>query len=222
MTEAGSGIEYNPCSEHSNHYSDVMIYGFSGYAGLHIWNGYQHPREDGKGEPETRFLWESTIRAEHHMNSKAIMDVLSAGNGNWTQGRQISKDHLKGMQYYLSSDGKSAVGYVKNRTFNHHTMLTDSAFCFNQVYHTFLNRKDLRWDDSGSMMKVKGLDKGNTYSTDYTGFEKGDFKNQDCKKVKFNSTYKLQHPDLLMELPSTKTNGIQPIYWFVIKPSDCN
>ncbi|MCH2228975.1 MAG: hypothetical protein MK105_01430 [Crocinitomicaceae bacterium] len=221
LTEAGSAIQYNPCSKHINHYTDVMTLGFSGYAGLHIWNGYQHPRENSTGEPETRFLWKSTIRAEKHMNSEDIIDVLSAGNGNWSQGRQISKNQLKGMQYYLSADGNSAVGYVKNRTFNHHTMLVDSTNCYNQVYPTFLNRTDLKWDDPGSVMKVKGLNRGASYTTDYTGYEKGNYRSQDCKKVKLTNTYKLQHPELLMELPSIQKDGIQPILWFVISESGC-
>jgi len=221
LTEAGSGIEYNPCSEHSNHYSDVMIYSFSGYAGYHIWNGYQHPDSRGKGEPETRFLWASTIRAQNFMNSKTVVDVLSSGNGNWTQGRQISRDQLKGMQYYVSSDGSAAVGYIKNRTFNHHTMRIDSAFCYNGVFSTFRERKDQFWNDNGAVMKVKGLNQGVRYATDYIRFLEGEYVDYDCAKPSLFNAFKMKHPDLLMELESVKNKGIEPIVWFVIRESDC-
>lgn len=221
LTEAGSGIEFNPCSEHSNHYSDVMTYSFAGYAGYHIWNGYQHPLANGKGEPETRFLWASTIRAEKFMNSLDVLKVLSAENGDWTQGRQISKNQLKGMQYFVSGDGSSAVGYVQNRTFNHHTKMIDSNICYNGVYKTFRERKDVTWNDNGSVMKIKGLNQGNRYTTDYVRFLEGEYIDYDCEKPNLFNAFKLKHPDLLMELKSLETNAEEPILWFIIRESDC-
>ena len=155
------------------------------------------------------------------MNSLDVLKVLSAENGDWTQGRQISKDQLKGMQYFVSADGSSAVGYVQNRTFNHHTKMIDSNICYNGVYKTFRERKDVTWNDNGSVMKIKGLNQGNRYTTDYVRFHEGEYIDYDCEKPNLFNAFKLKHPDLLMELKSLETNAEEPILWFIIRESDC-
>ncbi len=118
------------CYSNSGNIIDVMTYGFCGVAAMHPWEGYVY---GAPGVYDQRQLWSSTIYAERHMNSDKVIPTLDHWNGDWKQGRQIEKvywsneERPKELQYYLAQSNESATGYVRNRSYNVHTMRTNDS-----------------------------------------------------------------------------------------------
>lgn len=202
---------------------DVMTYGFSGIAGMHPWSGYAY---GDNCEYDERLNWPSTIFAEQHMNSYKVTQTLHHRSGNWKQGRQIQEVYgsndrePKELQYYLSESNHYACGYVRNRSYNVHTMQI-ANFCPSVSCSSLLvldgfespldNFYPFDWQQGPNNLYVYGLEKKTYYTIRWYEFITGNFLISQTYKTDNQYRLKLQYPDLTLE------NALRPILWFSIE-----
>lgn len=210
------------CSGETGNIIDVMTYGFTGIAGMHPWEGYIYNEE----VYDQRLLWPSTIYAEKFMNTNRLKNVLNKWNGLWQQGRQVEKlqnsneIEPKELQYYLAEDNRSAVGYVRNRSFNIHTMRVNES-CSQGDISPLENHFFITYD-LGSVFSsydrylyVTGLERNLLYRTRWYDFITGDeLPYSVISETDNKNRLKLVFPDLY--------SPQRPILWFTIEESFYN
>ena len=211
IAEGGVGDNFFACGDYGQQYVDMMTFGFSGLAGYNSWVGWYTGQE--------RTL-PPVVVAQQFMNSKELSQTLTADSGNWAQGRQIAKQYgrqkkrAKELQYYVSADGTSAVGYVKNRTFNHHTIRTDSS-CYDPELAASVplgQLTDIAWNEGTEELYVTGLLKRTSYTIEWFDYKTGQKVLTECQRSR-RSYFTLKHPALMV----TDPENLHPVLWFVIR-----
>ncbi len=229
LSEMGhnSGTFKSDCFMETGNVIDATTYGFCGVAGMHPWDGYVY---DNNNSYDQRQLWSSTIVAAKHMNSKNVVKTLAHNQGEWKQGRQVEKVHrsdeeyAKELQYYLSEDRSAATGYIRNRSYNVHTMRTNEN-CFattdlhgfdvplNNFYPFSHEQGDRFFNDN--QLYVTGLEKKAWYSIVWFDALTGlPIEPTQVQQSDRNLRLELQFPDLTLE------NPLRPIVWFSIQKLD--
>ena len=220
--EFGIEEDKHPCSNFTGHYVDVMTAGFTGVAGFNMWDGFMHPTQTEPYEEEN--LWPSTIRAQQHMNANDVINTLKNGNGNWIQGRQQEKLNpgnnnqvpVKEQQYYVSNNKETAVGYIKNRSYNISTKGITS-YCLLSLENPIDELINISYSDGpiSNTLWVEGLKNNTDYRIDWYTFKEGEYFGSECLNTNGNKL-KLKHPVLLT------TYFDRPLVWFVIQQQNCN
>lgn len=212
IAEGGAGDMVDDCSGFAQHSLDMMSFGFTGLAGYNAWPGWDNGQ---------RAYWHMIISAERFMNSPNVINVLKNVNGYWIQGRQ-SERHLprdeekaKETQYYVSQDLTTAVGYVKNRTFNFYTKRTTDKFCGEFELKYPLNElRDIKWTDGRRYLVVEGLDKSKRYQVTWYDYITGAPIQMETPVQKLKrGKLRLQFP----ELSVTEGKVVRPEVWFTVK-----
>lgn len=219
LPEAGHGDDFASCSNYTGHYVDMMTLGFTGIAGFHSWDGFDHGTDAGV---DLQMLWPSTIRAQQHMNGDDVINTLSQGNGSWIQGRQQERLVLwheaksKELQYYISDNKELAVGYIKNRSYNVHTKRTNDDCLLGWYGDQNIpidNLLDLNWS-WGPNYFIKELKSNTDYQIDWYSFKNGFYIESNCQNTD-GKKFELKHPTLFT------TTYDRPIVWFVLKQQNC-
>lgn len=220
LSEFGDGDGAHECSQFTGSYTDAMVAGFTGVAGYHLWEG-RVVRDS--------FLWSATINAQQHMNSPEVIRTLENGNGEWIQGRQQARitRSKKGkaaleLQYYLSHDRSTSVGYVRNRSYNVYTKRIDDSYgCLLNLNDdpTVSRLTDISWDMPSvkNRLKVEELKKNTNYQIEWYSFKEGKLLLSECVRTT-GSSLVLHYPVLVV----TDPNREQPVIWFTIKENDCS
>lgn len=212
IAEGGAGDGVDDCSAFAQQYVDMMTFGFTGLAGYNSWVGWNYGQE---------VTWSSLVGAQQFMNNTATT-TLSNGNGLWIQGRQadrhMSKDPKKGkeLQYYISQDQHSVVGYVKNRSFNFYTKRTADACAGAKFEVPFNELTDMVWSNGNKPLYVEGLDKSKSYQVTWYDYQTGKPITTMCQKAK-RGRLKIQFPDLTV----TTGKPERPVLWFSMTQADC-
>ena len=217
LSEAG---HYNYlCSNSTGQYVDAMTLGYTGVAGITIWNGYT---DDSYSSTDSRLIWGSTINAARVQNDSLNIRTLQNGNGLWKQGRQEEKirfwdnQYSKELQYYASFDGKSAVGYVKNRTYNiHTTRISDDCIFYNEDHAPFNELTNIEWQKGIHDLELEGLNRKSEYNIYWLDFKSGKLFHSDQGSTNRSGKMRLKYPEL-------KVTGeiVRPILWFEIREVD--
>jgi hypothetical protein len=184
---------------------DNFRFGFSGIAGFNKWH-FMEGNEYG--------VWENIIRAEQHMNGQDVKNVIGS---NYIQGRQqlaIEVGPLQWgegdaveMQYYLSEDKNSAVGYVYNRTVNYRTAGLNSQ-CRSSTfdnpdnhYENFDAVVNFDWnsDQLDRRLKIVDLPNNEYYIFRFYGYPDGDFIESITESTGLNQKIKVKFPTLTQD-----------------------
>lgn len=211
IAEGGAGDMVDECSQYAQQNTDMMCFGFTGLAGYNSWIGWHSGHKD---------TWGSMIQAQQFMNSAILHQVF---NGKWTQGRQAernkSRDEKKGkeLQYYISADGKTVAGYVKNRSYNFYTKGSGGR-CAEGVPMSPLNvLTDMHWNDGGRYLYVDGLEKGQSMEITWYDFKTGKKLYSECVQPGRKGRLRLRFP----ELSVTEGKPERPVVWFTVVRKDC-
>ena len=208
ISEGGAGDGVDDFSNYAQQKADMVAFGFCGLAGFNSWIGWHDGHEVN---------WPAMIAAQNFWQSAPAQKTLGNENGEWVQGRQIEKalksdqKKLKELQYYVAADGKTAVGYVKNRTFNFHTQRTKDSLSNDYLAkdQSLNTARNIRSSD-GKKLMVEGLKKGKKIEISWYEFETG--KLIKTEKLRSKRNLALVHPELTVSV----TNQ-QPIIWFSIE-----
>lgn len=203
LSECGAnGEDWNnkTCMQGTDEKIDNMRFGFTGAAGFNKWHYYM-------GNDHT--VWQSIIRAQNHMNSVDVKNVL--GDNFYLQGRQqeeLTYNNLQNgegnaieMQYYLKSDKTAIAGYVHNRTVNYRTAsysepcgspFTDEE---NQNFNSISN---LFWDAAVDWKKLKigNLPNDADYRIDFYEYPTGNYLFTNYQNTGNNGKFILEFPML--------------------------
>jgi len=207
ISEGGAGDGVDEKSDYAQQILDMASFGFSGFAGFNSWIGWFYGHEVN---------WPYMMVVQNFLNNPDFKQVIKQGNGRWIHGVQAEKLSKKGkkrskeIQYYVSENGKSAVGYVKNRTYNFWTKATNPR----ELPYDFLKDdpdlgvlRDIGWED-GRPLCVTGLKKGKkitiTWYNALTGAVIG------TEDYKWKRKFVLRHPLLRVEVAGNEL----PICWF--------
>jgi hypothetical protein len=211
VSEGGPGDGVDDCSDYAMQYVDIMSFGFSGLAGFNTWIGWYFGHE---------VILPSLITTNDFMNREEVRNVLENEDGNWSQGRQSEKHYgrdkkkSKELQYYLSADGYTSVGYVRNRTYNFHSART-SDVCYDSTMQAPLDQlRDIAWDEGTRELYVEGLVKRRNYQVEWYDFRTGEKLLTQCQRGK--AKFILKYPDMTV----TDKNALHPVMWFIIR-EDC-
>ena len=206
------------CYDTSGNIIDAMTFGFCGVAAMHPWEGYVVTEDY-----DERQLWPSTISAEKHMNSDKVIPTLDHWDGDWKQGRQIEKvywsneEYPKELQYYLAQSNEFATGYVRNRSYNVHTMRTNDDCLANtgmdgfdhplDNFYSFSHTDGNNYIFEDNNLFVTGLQKNTWYEIKWYDFITGDL----VYPIQWQETdnkfrMELHFPEL--------TSPQRPILWF--------
>lgn len=227
FSEFGDGDGTYTCSDYKGVYVDLMSAGFTGVCGFNMWPGT---------ESNQSFLYPATVRAQNHMNGNEVISTLSNGFGSWSQGRQAEKVYNqheapgKELQYYVASNKESAVGYIRNRSYNVHTNRTNNEcnilnWNYAKYYETidaFKNPVDnfynIAWDYGNNNLKLQGLKSNTNYQIDWYSFKDGWYLGSDCRNTTFFGTeLTLRFPKLFV----TPDEVERPMVWFVARQTNC-
>ena len=209
------------CFGTSGNIIDAMTYGFCGVAAMHPWEGYWY-----NGAYDERLLWPSTIYAEKHMNSEKVIPTLDHWDGHWKQGRQVeyvyhsNEMHPKELQYYLAQSNEVATGYVRNRSYNVHTMRTNDNCLANtnmvgfdepldnfySFSYTDGNNSILIVPGGDNHLYVTGLQKNTWYEIKWYDFITSDLIGTQWQETDNKFRMELHFPEL--------TSPQRPILWF--------
>ncbi len=208
ISEGGAGDGVDDFSNYAQQKADMMAFGFCGLAGFNSWIGWHEGHEKN---------WPAMIATQRFWQSDIAKKTLGDGKGEWIQGRQIEKaskkdsKKLKELQYYIAENGKSAVGYVKNRTFNFHTQRTKDSLPNDYLAkdESLKTARNIRASD-GKKLTVQGLKKGKKLEIIWYAFETGE--RISSQQIKSKRNLVLNHPELTVSV----TNQ-QPIVWFSIE-----
>lgn len=212
IAEGGPGDMVDDCSGFAQQSLDMMSFGFIGLAGFNSWVGW----DNGQNAH-----WDMVTAADQFLNNAKVTAVLNNGNGYWVQGRQAerhlrnNKEKAKETQYYVAQDQNSAVGYVKNRTFNFYTKRTTDAFCGDVELGEPLNTlQDMQWTDGNRYLVVEGLNKANKYEVSWYDYRTGKpiETEKEVQKLK-RGKLRLHFP----ELSVTEGKPLRPEVWFTVK-----
>lgn len=217
LSEAG---HYNYlCSNSTGNYVDVMTMGYTGVAGVTIWNGYI---DNSHSSTDSRLMWNSTIAASKVLNDSLNIRTLQNGNGEWKQGRQEEKVKLwdnqysKELEYFTSKDGKTAVGYIKNRTYNvHTTRINDDCMMYNENQSPFNELMDIDWKKGMNDLEVEGLNGKMEYKVHWLDFKSGKLIGTEIHSTNRSGTMRLKFPEL-----KVTEEIVRPIIWFEIEQAD--
>jgi hypothetical protein len=210
------------CSNTAVHKINAPSVGFTGNTGYFAWQGWNDYESD---------RWPITIAAEKWMNSEFVINVLSAYNGEWNQGRQAEKitlfgdDKLKETQYYVDLSQENAVGYVYNRTYNYYTqgpsvggsLCTQSIPPVNSRLHEFENEINFTWN-AGPNLRVKGLQSNSDYLVKWYD-RMGNYISEECYSTGLDNNLKLKHPDLIADRNDDSENV--PLILYTIEKHNC-
>ena len=214
LAEGRDDEEYQRCSGYSQHPVDMMTFPFTGVAGYFTWFGMQEGLE---------YLWPATIRAQQHMDGEQVIETLSEGNGQWVHDKKDSqlkkgflglgrtKNSLVEQQYYTSASKNSAVGYVKNRTYNVHTKGCSSMIFDNDDEGDFIQVKDIQTNNlkEENQFTIGGLLSKTKYYVDWYSYKEGNYLKTDYLETNSGG-------DLKLEFPTLYTEGAEnPVAWFV-------
>jgi hypothetical protein len=215
IAEGGPGDNVNDCSNYVQERIDMMSFGFVGLAGYNSWVGWNNGQDA---------YWNSIVSSLEFMNSRKVLDILENGNGYWVQGRQaerhLPRDQEKGKetQYYVAQDQQSAVGYVKNRTYNYSTKRTSEEYCGAANLNIPLDAlRDMQWDDGNKYLVVEGLDKTKRYQVFWYDYITG-------KPIETTpETFKLKRGKLRLKFPELSVSEgkpERPEVWFTVKMAE--
>lgn len=241
FSEGGVNESYLECSDFTQFYVDLMTYPFSKVAGFYAWYGWNEGMEN---------LRNATIRSEQFLNQGDFQKALRGNKGEWVHGKQFDPPNRrlsrngkypKETQYYVSTDGERAVGYIRNLSYNvktnaHYQIVVDStclkreARSGNQAicYDTITRCMDLEFDydafnvadwfdyRKGKKFKIDGLENRADYCIDYYSFNHSEFGSAElieteCKRAR-GGNLTLNFPTLDPWNPKTG-----PVIWFVIR-----
>jgi len=216
LSESGSGDFSLNCAEGAGENIDVMTFGFTQVAGFNMWHALYGNQYNA---------YQANIRAMQHMNAHTLI-TLSNGSGQWVQRRQVEKHQssdpdnelLKENQYYVSSNGLSASGFVRNRSYNvgresnpYDPNCLSSLNPNGSIFNTF---QDISWvDGTFNKLKVKGLMNDENFIIEYYSYFQsadGGYIGYESQPSSSDGELTLHHPDLL-----TYT-GLMPIVWYIV------
>jgi hypothetical protein len=106
------------------------------------------------------------------------------------------------------------MGYVRGRTYNYHTIRTDSA-CYDPELAASvpLNKlTDIAWYDGTEELVVTGLEKRAVYTIEWYDFKTDKKVLTQCQRAR-RSKFVLKHPVLEVRDPENQ----RPVLWFVMK-----
>lgn len=210
--EGGPTEEYLSCSNYSDTGIDNQTFSMLGVAGHSMWNGFR--------EEEIK-LWASSFETSLNIQ-KLMVPVLSNSNGAWIQGRQKAKNERrdeiasKETNYYISEDQNSAVGYVRNLTYNFYTQRTDDK-CSTDEFEKETNNlaipTDIQWDHSNrkNRLKVEGLSSKTIFIIEW--YDRNELIEKSSFKSNRRGSWVLEFP----ELSITKETNQRPLVWFKIR-----
>lgn len=209
----GDGTHY--CSELEGHYIDIMRYNLNGVAGHYLWRVFAYPHETNQATEDERESWPSIIVAQEFFNSvplQATLEQFGAQGREKRDSRGVSTD-IKEHQYIISQEGKSAVGYIYNRSYNVHTAPInqediENTSCF--ISNEELNSPNIiSWKPK--KMKIEGLNQRTDYTLKYYGYKTGSFINASAVKSNLFGKITLEHPDLGLD------RNTNPLIWYVLE-----
>jgi hypothetical protein len=199
-------LNQRECQAGTDEKMDNFRFGFSGIAGFNKWHYYEG-NEYG--------VWENIIRAEQHMNGQDVKNVISS---NYIQGRQairldftdelsLNEGRVLEMQYYLSEDKNSAVGYVYNRTVNYRTAGVGSncrsgPFDNEQLsYGNFDQVVNFDWnsDDYAYRTEIIDLPNHEDYLFDFYSYPNGEYLSSVTENTGFNDEIRVKFPHLTQD-----------------------
>jgi len=182
---------------------DNTRFGFSGIAGFNKWHYFQGNQYG---------VWENIIRAEQHMNGQDVRNVIGT---DYIQGRQAimldftdelkhNQGHVLEMQYYLSEDENSAVGYVYNRTVNYRTAGGNSQCRSSTFDNNDNNLKnfdqvvnfDWNSDDYAYRTEIIDLPNHEDYLFDFYSYPDGEYLSSVTENTGFNDEIRVKFPHL--------------------------
>lgn len=211
-----SGHYRNNCNDFIGQDIDIVTTPFSGVAAVVIWHGYNSRDHMGF---DTRVVWPSTIIGSNFLNSEIVTNTLSNNEGDWKQGRQEAKinnkdkKYSKELQYYLSQDESLAVGYVKNRTYNIHTMRNDEeCFRYTSEQYPIDELTDIKWQKGNDDLEIIGLNDKEKYTITWYEYLSSEVLEIDEVKSNRKGVLKLKYPYL-----EVTTEKKSPIYWFSLE-----
>lgn len=215
--EQGCGDEAgaNPNSAFYPHQVDVKTIGFTGCAGLYAWEGFDNSRNY-----DLKMIWKNTAMASQWMNSDSVINVLSSGNGDWSQGRQAERHSravsrkTKETEYYISNDRKHAVGFVLNRTANSFTMAINPELQSKMAkpQESFDVPMNVQWNDGGKFLYTSGLQKKLSYKiTWYDGYDQSVI-SEETAKTSRKGEFKLKFPALIVE----SKESFRPVVYYTL------
>ncbi len=210
LSECGTSEE--KCSNYTQQPVDMMTLGFTKVAGFYPWAGYS-----ADFDWNYTYHWKNTIRAQYHMNGDDVINTLSEGVNWWhvAQEARLKQTEfgktkmLVENQYYGSYSANTVVGYVRNRTYNVHTMgcnslmfpfLDDPRF----YQYTSISKDDIKNSDKILVITLKDLTK---YYVDWYSFKDGNYLKTDYIKTNIDGDLKLDFPILSAD---------NPIVWYVV------
>lgn len=211
FSEFGDGDGTYECSDYNSVYIDIMSGGFTGVCGYNMWPG---------SESNESFLWPATIQAQNHMNSNEVISTLSNESGNWKQGRQHDTK-TKELQYYISNNKALSVGYIRNRTYNIHTMRINELCNLDSYFNglnPFENLVNVTWNDGPrkKQLKITELNSNSNYQIDWYSFKEGTYLGSDKRKTSIlKGNLLLRFPEL-----SVTTDTVNPIMWFIVRENN--
>lgn len=219
FSEGGLDETYKKCSNYTQHAVDMATFPFTGLAGYLSWFGWRKNEEE--------HMWAATNTALQNMNQKQVLDVLREGNGNWTMGKQAaeSDDEIKYSvehQYYVSENKNSAVGYVKNRTYNLATQKISNEACQDFDKSIYNSVKSTSWNDvkTKDRLRIERLKEKTQYQVDwYSNYssENHGYIKTDCittEKKKDVWGFVLEYPRLGQEVSGSRDF---PVVYYVIR-----
>ncbi|MBW7868901.1 MAG: T9SS type A sorting domain-containing protein [Brumimicrobium sp.] len=233
ISEGGIDNAYSACSNFDLRSVDEMTLGFSGIAGMHLWDGVKISYE---GTGDYHDLWKNTFRALNHMNGDDVIGTLSQGGGYWEHGAQqaeytgiLKERYSIEHQYYTSFNKSLVVGYIKNRSYNIQTRGNIGSDCKNIVFNNVAieSPRNTEWNDvnKADRLRVNNLKTHTDYRVDWyssfrdsnNGYIKSDCLRTNKKKGKWGIT--LEYPELTV---SHTGNYDLPVVWYVIFQQNCN
>jgi hypothetical protein len=212
----GDGITNpNASSNFTPHQIDVRTVGFTGCAGLFVWEGFL-PGPDFVLED----VWKGTAIASDWMNSDSVQQVLNNSGGNWSQGRQAEKHDrsvsgkTKETEYYISEDQEHAVGFVLNRTANSYTMAKTPELQakMSKPQDSYLAPVTINWNDGGKQLYASSLQKKTVYKiTWYDAYTQSVISEKTAKTTR-KGEFKLEFPSLTVE----SNELYRPVVWYTL------
>jgi hypothetical protein len=192
---------------------DNTRFGFSGIAGFNKWHYFQGNQYG---------VWENIIRAEQHMNGQDVKNVIGS---DYIQGRQAirldfnelsyNEGQVLEMQYYLSDDKNSAVGYVYNRTVNYRTAGVGSN-CRSTIFDSEPNFKygnfdqvvNFDWNSDFYAFRTEIIDlpSSEDYLFHFYSYPNGEYLSSVTESTGTNDEIRVKFPHLTQE---------RPVVWFV-------
>lgn len=213
ISEGGPSEEYSGCSNFCDMGIDNHTLQFCGLAAYAFWNGFRSTEHS---------IWDKTILGSLE-TKELIIPFLELANGSYIQGRQKApiskkdKQEIKETQYFITEDKSSAVGYVRNRSYNFFTNKT-GGICdipnFESENTPVGTKTDIMWQEGPKRyrLEIEGLKPKSIYTIEWfsDAVSIGKWKLETNRK----GTSDLQYP----ELSVTEGKPLRPVLLFRVTP----